>query len=179
MRSTVDERFSMYVQRHRAAALATATRMLGDADQAEDIVQDASTRIYQEGVPMLEEDFRDLLMYRVRRLAKNFKARERRRQLRREALVETSARSLPEATAVEEAELRHLDAETAARALATLPPMQRDCFALIVLEDHSSEEVARLYGINGVTARQHAARARAALAKRLGALDRVTHGVLT
>ena len=153
--------------------------MLRDADQAEDIVQDAATRIYQEGAPALDQDFRDRLMYRVRRLAKNFKARERRRGVRREAFAETSATSLPLLTAVEDGELQRLDAETALRALASLPPMQRTCFALIVLEDHSSEEVARMYGINGVTARQHAARARTALAKRLGGLDRVTHGVLT
>ena len=153
--------------------------MLRDADQAEDIVQDASARIYQDGVPVLDQDFRDLLMYRVRRLSKNLKARERRREVRREALAETSATSLPAPSAEEERELQHLDAETAACALASLPPMQRTCFALIVLEDLSSEEVARMCGISGVTARQHAARARMALAKRLGGPDCVTHGALT
>lgn len=161
-----DEQFSTYMRRYQPGAYATAARMLGDLDDADDVVQDAFRRTHRDGAPASEPEFRELLMYRVRRLAKNFKARGRRREQRRAAWVFASAGM--EAQDMEAAELTRVDAEAALRALTGLPEMQRICFQLIVVGGRSSEEVARLYRINGVTARQHAARARKALAARFG-----------
>ena len=166
-----DDQFSTYMRRYQPGAYATAARMLGDLDDADDVVQDAFRRTYRDGAPAAEPEFRELLMYRVRRLAKNFKARGRRREQRRAAWMLESAER--EAEDVEGAELSRVDAESALRALAALPEMQRICFQLIVVGGRSSEEVARLYRINGVTARQHAARARKALA---ATFDRRAHG---
>lgn len=171
MNAMIDDMFSAYLERHRAAALAVATRMLRDADQAEDIVQEAASRMYRDGMPAGEGEFHNLLMHGVRRLAKNFNARKRRWEMRRHALAQVVTAAVLPVTAVEERELQRIDARTAARALACLPRMQRACFTGIILEGHSSEEVARIHGINGVTARQHSARARKALAKRLGRIS--------
>lgn len=163
MERSTDEVFATCMRRYQPGATETAIRMLGDADEAEDVVQDALTRIYREGVPADEETFRDQLMYRVRRMAKNSKARSRRREARREHWTQAYRQAMSPAPDEEVVSLLRVDAETARRALAALPPMQRACFELIIIGGHSAEEAARRFGIHGVTAREHAARARRAL----------------
>ena len=155
--------FAVLVRRYIRAATLLASQLLGDRDEAEDIVQDAFTvvhrnaRTFDAGRP-----FASWFFAIVRRLAANRRSRD----LRRERLLR-SWRSGSIAASVspsaDDALLARLDAAAARRAMEDLSPMQRACFELVAVRDLSTEEVAAMHGISESTVRQHVFRARAAL----------------
>ena len=160
--------FAVLVRRYIRAATLLAAQLLGDRDDAEDIVQDAFTvvhsnaRSFDAGRP-----FAPWFFAIVRRLA----AKRRSRDLRRQRLLQRWGRGPgiePTSPSGDNALFARLDAAAAARALDDLSPMQRACFELVVLRDLSVEEVSVMHGISESTVRQHVFRARAALR---GALD--------
>jgi len=51
------------------------------------------------------------------------------------------------------------------RYIAELPPKQKAAFIMIEIEDHSSQEAARMLGCSDSTVRVHLARAKARLRK--------------
>jgi RNA polymerase sigma-70 factor, ECF subfamily len=160
--------FGVLVRRYIRAATLLAAQLLGDADDAEDIVQNAFTIVHREAAVFDESrPFGPWLFAIVRRLASNRRAREARRSRllrlwgRHPDASSNSARG-------DEAIVARIDAEAAMHAIAELPPMQRACFELVATRGLSAGEVAAMHGIAESTVRQHVFRARAALRAALG-----------
>ena len=160
--------FGVLVRRYIRAATLVVAQLLGDADEAEDIVQDAFTVVHKHARTFdAERPFAPWFFAIVRRLAANRRSRD----LRRARLLRLWGRGTiaePAFAQVEDALLAGLDAGAAKRAMEDLAPMQRACFELVAVRDLSTEEVAAMHGISESTVRQHVFRARAALR---GALD--------
>jgi len=155
--------FGVLVRRHIRAATLLATQLLGDRDDAEDVVQDAFNAVYRNARTYdTARPFAPWFFAIVRRLAGNRRARERRRA-RLLNVIWWSRQTGPSVPSAENALFARLDAAAARRAVDELSPMQRACFELVALRDLSIAEVAAMHGISESTVRQHVFRARAAL----------------
>jgi RNA polymerase sigma-70 factor (ECF subfamily) len=155
--------FAVLVRRYIRAATLLAAQLLGDRDEAEDIVQDAFTVVHRNASAFdAERPFAPWFFAIVRRLAANRRSRDvrRGRLLRLWGMGATDALASPPADA---ALLARLDAAAVRRAMEDLSPMQRACFELVAVRDLSTEEIAAMHGISESTVRQHVFRARAAL----------------
>ena len=155
--------FAVLVRRYIRTATLLAAQLLGDRDDAEDIVQDAFTAVHRNARTFdAARPFAPWFFAIVRRLAANRKSRD----LRREQLLRTwRIRAAPETASqsADDALLVRLDVAAAKRAIEDLSPMQRACFELVVVRDLSIENVAAMHGISESTVRQHVFRARAAV----------------
>jgi RNA polymerase sigma factor (sigma-70 family) len=158
-----DVAFSRLVRRHIRAATLLAAQLLGDRDEAEDIVQEAFSVVHRQARTFdAERPFTPWFFAIVRRLSANRKARD----ARRGRLLRLWARDASAGSAsmpADEALLARLDAAAASHAMKDLSPMQRACFELVAVRDLSTAEVAAMHGISESTVRQHVFRARAAL----------------
>jgi RNA polymerase sigma-70 factor (ECF subfamily) len=163
--------FAVLVRRYIRAATLLAAQLLGDRDEAEDIVQDAFGVVHRNARRFdAERPFPPWFFAIVRRLASNRRSREARRaRLLRLWSRRTSAKLAP--APADAALLARLDAAAARRAMEDLSPMQRACFELVAIRDLAPEEVAAMHGISESTVRQHVFRARAALRNVLGDHD--------
>ena len=164
--------FGALVRRYVRPATLLATQCLGDADDAEDIVQEAFTVVYRGAHAFdASRPFAPWFYAIVRRLAANRRARDRRRE-RLLALWGRGPAFERSTPSMDDALLSRIDAAAsaalAARALEALSPMQRACFELVALRDVPIAEVAVMHGISESTVRQHIFRARAALRAAVG-----------
>jgi RNA polymerase sigma-70 factor (ECF subfamily) len=163
-----DAAFAVLVRRYIRAATLLAAQLLGDRDDAEDIVQDAFTVVHRNARKFeAERPFPPWFFAIVRRLAANRRSRELRRA-RLFRLWGGGSIAEPAAPHVEATLLARLDAAAARRAVENLSPMQRACFELVAVRDLAVSEVAVMHGISESTVRQHVFRARAALRSKLG-----------
>jgi RNA polymerase sigma-70 factor (ECF subfamily) len=159
--------FAVLVRRHIRAGTLLAAQLLGDRDDAEDVVQDAFTIVHRNaGTFDAARPFGPWFFAIVRRLAGNRRSRDRRRArllqlFGRESVERTSANA-------EGAIVARLDGAAALGAIEDLSPMQRACIELVVLRGLSTEEVAAMHGISEATVRQHVFRARTSLRSVLG-----------
>ena len=158
------------MRRHIRTATLLAAQLLGDRDDAEDVVQEAFTVVHRNARGFDgERPFGPWLFGIVRRLAANRKARDARRArlLRLWGRESLAPAELPRA---DYALLAGGDSAAAAAqlAMAELSPMQRACFELVSLRELPVEEVAAMHGVSASTVRQHVFRARTALRKLLG-----------
>lgn len=156
------------VRRYIRAATLLAAQLLGDRDEAEDIVQDAFTVVHRKARTFdAARPFGPWFYAIVRRLAANRRARD----ARRTRLLELFGRrelAEPSSIDVEETVVARLDGAAVLRAMNDLSPMQRACIELVVLRGLTTEEVAAMHGISESTVRQHVFRARASLRNVLG-----------
>jgi RNA polymerase sigma-70 factor (ECF subfamily) len=143
--------------------------LLGDQDDAEDIVQVAFILVHERaGGFDATRPFRPWLYAVVRRLASNRRARD----ARRARLLELWGRwsggvAQPRADRADSAIDAEEDVESVRQIMTTLSPMQRACFELVALRGIPAEEVAAMHGISESTVRQHVFRARRALSHAL------------
>ena len=155
--------FARLVRRYIRSATLLAAQLLGDRDEAEDIVQDAFAVVYRQARTFdAERPFAPWFFAIVRTLASNSRTRDARRARLRQAWARdpgAEAASRP----VDDAVIARLDAAAASLAMEDLSPMQRACFELVAVRDLSIAEVAAMHGISESTVRQHVFRARAAL----------------
>ena len=137
--------FARLVDRHHARCLRVATHLLGDADDAEDAVQDAFVRAYRHLGSYRERDRFGAWLLRIvvnqcrTRAAKSarftrFDSTQHEPDAEHGALLEAGDRR---------AELAH--------ALAQLGPEQREAIVLRFTEELSYEEISALTGV-GVSA---------------------------
>ena len=160
--------FGVLVRRYIRAATLLGAQLLGDPDDAEDVVQDAFTIVHAQARAFdSSRPFGPWLFAIVRRLASNRRARDARRS-RLLRLWGKHPDSSSTTVRGDEAVIARLDAEAAVRVFAALPPMQRACFELVATRGLSTSEVAAMHGIAESTVRQHVFRARAALRAALG-----------
>ena len=151
--------FDLLVQRHMRRAFSVAYRLMGQREDAEDLVQDAFLAAlqkidsYQAGRPFAPWFYRVL----VNRGLNSRKSRSRRRT---EALpLDVSAAGLSPLRETEQRELR----EILAAALEELPERQKTIVELFELEGFSSVEIAEVLGLSDGTVRWHLHQARQAL----------------
>lgn len=159
--------FGVLVRRYIRSAILLAAQLLGDRDDAKDIVQDAFTVVHRKvGTFDASRPFAPWFFSIVRRLAANRRSRD----ARRARLMQVFGRSMAEEASADPAGAldAQLDGAAALRAMEDLSPMQRACLELVVLRGLSIQEVAAMHGINESTVRQHVFRARASLRTMLG-----------
>lgn len=139
------EAFSTLVDRHHARCLRTATHMLGDSDQAEDVVQDAFVRAYKYlGRYREQERFGAWLLRIVVNQCRTRATYEARfvqfdTEQYREAGSDSSHTEHDSAAAERSEEL--------AKALAQLGPEQREAVVLRFAEELSYEEMSAVTGV--------------------------------
>ena len=155
--------FARLVRRYIRAATLLAAQLLGDRDEAEDIVQDAFSVVYRQARMFdAARPFAPWFFAIVRRLASNSRTRDVRRDRLRQAWARDAGAEVV-SRPVDDAVIARLDAAAASLAMEDLSPMQRACFELVAVRDLSIGEVAAMHGISESTVRQHVFRARAAL----------------
>lgn len=138
--------YAQLVDRHHARCLRAATHLLGDADDAEDVVQDAFVRAYTHLGSYREQDRFGAWVLRIvvnqcrTRAAKHV----RQRQLQ-ELTVSTEHRAH-----ADDDEARDRRAEVA-YALSQLPDEQREVIVLRFAEELRYDEIAAITGV-GVSA---------------------------
>ena len=155
--------FAVLVRRHIRNATFLAAQLLGDRDDAEDVVQVAFTIVHRRAAEFdPSRPFAPWLFGIVRRLAANRRARDSRRSRLLRLWGQSSAAELRTNELENRIDAR-LDAETVSSAMQSLPAMQRACFELVVLRGVPPAEVAAMHDISESTVRQHVFRARRAL----------------
>ena len=143
-------------------------RLLGDAEEARDLVQETFLRA--AGAPARVPDEEPAAEAWLVRVAVNLcRDRHRRRVVRR-----AHAAPMPSEVAAGDDEAARLAQWTVRAALLALPPRRRAVVVLHEIEGRSAAEIAALLGTRPVTVRWHLARARRELAKALLPARRVT-----
>lgn len=164
--SGVDPRAEWFAGQ-RAYLFAVAYRMLGVAQDAEDVVQDAWLRF--AGVELAEvRDVRGWLVTAVTRLA--IDALRSARKQREEYVGLWLPEPVPTAEALPDELLEQAESTSLAflLLLERLTPNQRAALVLFDVLDHTHEEVAQTLGKSPAACRQLLRRARAALAQPVG-----------
>jgi RNA polymerase sigma factor (sigma-70 family) len=142
--------------------LARACLLLtGDPAEAEDLAQDALARVFARWDDIVAMDSPDGYLYRT---ALNLNRKRLRRLAVRARHVVTARASRDDVDVVEE----RLDV---LRAVAALPPGQREALVLVEWLDMDIDEVAQLIGISAVSVRGRLHRARISLRQRFGGTD--------
>ena len=145
------EAFAVLVDRHHARCLRAATHLLGDADDAEDAVQDAFVRAYRHLGSYREQDrFGSWLLRIVVNQCRTRAARESRYTRLDDSgnsPLTTPDVGLHDTAPAEDSDRR---AELA-HALAQLGPEQREAIVLRFAEELSYDEMSTLTGV-GVSA---------------------------
>jgi len=160
--------FSELVYRHRDRLWAVAIRTMGDANEAEDALQDALISAFRRAEQFRGDAKVTTWLHRI--VVNACLDRIRRRTARPTSPLpehETTDSGLPPATdRIEQRETQLLIAE----ALAELPDDQREAVLLVDVEGWPIEDAARMLGCPAGTVKSRCSRGRAKLAKRLGEL---------
>lgn len=158
--------FAALVRAHQDRLYRVALRMTGDADAAQDVVQDALVQAWQH-LP----DFRGEAGFAtwVTRIVIN-RCHNVRRAARPTVSLpdeDTAGEALPTAPAAETLALTAQRREAVRQALLSLPFDQRAPLVLTTFGDYTYREAARIIGISEAAAKVRAHRARRVLATRL------------
>lgn len=143
------EAFSVLVERYHARALKLATGLLGDADEAEDAVQEAFVRAYRGLGGYREQDrFGSWLLRIVVNQCRTQRAKQQRYVGEHDGAI-IGALASPEGT--EQSVTAAAEREELAFALARLAPDQREAVVLRFAGELSYDEMAKVTGV-GVSA---------------------------
>lgn len=159
--------FEALVRRLVRPALAAAWEFVPTREDAEDVVQDAFARAWQAlGGYDVARPFAPWFFTILRNRARNASRSDRRWHM--VSFTDNAILDEPEGTNDESDPVDRLDAaDRVHAALDELPPMQRACFRLTVLEGFGTAETGAMLGIGEATVRVHTHRARKALRARL------------
>ena len=169
------EAFNDLVERHQSRAYNLCVRMLGDADAAADVAQDAFISAYKH-LPSLRGEFRPWLMRIVANGCRDVLRSQKRRpsvslDLERDD-DDTPAMQLADTGDGPEAALMKSELQkTIAGALAEIPDDQREVVILSDIQGLSYQEIADMTGINIGTVKSRLNRARARLRELLVAAE--------
>lgn len=167
--------FNQLVDRYQSRAYGLCVRMLGDADQAADVAQDAFISAYRH-LPGLRGEFRPWLMRIVANACRDvLRSQKRRPSVSLDMTTdddEAPALQIADTTAgPEEQLLRREMQQTIATALFTIPADQREVIVLSDIEGLSYQEIADITGINIGTVKSRLNRARMRLRELLYAAE--------
>lgn len=169
------EAFNDLVERHQSRAYNLCVRMLGDADAAADVAQDAFISAYKH-LPSLRGEFRPWLMRIVANGCRDVLRSQKRRpsvslDLERDD-DDTPAMQLADTGDGPEAALMKSELQkTIAGALAEIPDDQREVVILSDIQGLSYQEIADMTGINIGTVKSRLNRARSRLRELLMAAE--------
>jgi len=150
-----DEAFAELVAAHQDIAFAYARRLLGDGEQARDVIQEAFLRILRHHRAYdAARPFRAWLLHIVRNLAIDA-LRRRRPQAGADALDQLAAQPLGP-TPGERNDLR----EHVAAVLAELPAKYRELIVMREMDGMGAEEIANIIGVDYGTTRWRLHKAR-------------------
>ncbi len=167
--------FNDLVERHQSRAYNLCVRMLGDADAAADVAQDAFISAYKH-LPSLRGEFRPWLMRIVANGCRDVLRSQKRRpsvslDLERDD-DDTPAMQLADTGDGPEAALMKSELQkTIAGALAEIPDDQREVIILSDIQGLSYQEIADMTGINIGTVKSRLNRARSRLRELLVAAE--------
>jgi RNA polymerase sigma-70 factor (ECF subfamily) len=153
--------FRKLVELSSPVAFSVAFRMLGDEDQAKDIVQDTMVTIWQKLKKLKSPEGYKTWMYRI--VVNKCYDQLRRRKRNPEFVADEITWSLI-SNRISEEPLANLENEETARIIslltAKLSPMQRAVFILSELEEMSSDEISEIMGLSksGIKANLYYAR---------------------
>ncbi|MDK2855892.1 MAG: polymerase sigma-70 factor, subfamily [Bacillota bacterium] len=167
------EAFAVLVERYQAKIYNLTYRLLGNADDAEELTQEAFCRAFAKLGEFRGEAAFSTWLYRI---AHNLCLDELRRRQRRPvlSLSEHEMRRYLEEVPGENPEAAELCVRRAVlgrlqEVLATLPPDQRTVLVLRDVQDLSYEEIAQIIGCSLGTVKSRLNRARRALRDKLSA----------
>jgi RNA polymerase sigma-70 factor, ECF subfamily len=169
------EAFNDLVERHQSRAYNLCVRMLGDADAAADVAQDAFISAYKH-LPSLRGEFRPWLMRIVANGCRDVLRSQKRRpsvslDLERDD-DDTPAMQIADTGDGPEAALMKSELQkTIAGALAEIPDDQREVVILSDIQGLSYQEIADMTGINIGTVKSRLNRARSRLRELLVAAE--------
>ena len=164
--------FQILYERYRDPIFGFAYRLLGSVEAAEDVAHDCFLSLIKE--PGRFDPTRASLRTYLYAAARNLAAK-RYHSLGRETAIDELADEL-ETTERNEPIRRVLDNELAGeveRAIAELPPLQREALVLFEYEDLSLAEIAAVVGADSGTVKGRLFRAREKLRIRLGRYFRI------
>ncbi len=167
--------FNDLVERHQSRAYNLCLRMLGDADAAADVAQDAFISAYKH-LPSLRGEFRPWLMRIVANGCRDVLRSKKRRpsvslDLERDD-DDTPAMQIADTSDGPEAALMKSELQkTIAGALAEIPDDQREVIILSDIQGLSYQEIADMTGINIGTVKSRLNRARSRLRELLMAAE--------
>lgn len=167
-RPAADDRLASLFDAHHRRLWRLARRLVDEAEEAHDLVQDAFLRAARHRASLPLDDA-GAEAWLVRSLVNLCHDRRRRRRVRRERRDEALAAPGALPAAAPDPEGAAVARATVERAMATLPPRRRAVLLLHELEGLPAARIAQLLGIGRVTVRWHLAKARADLATALGA----------
>ena len=163
--------FDQLVTRHMKRAYSVAYRLLGQREDAEDLVQDAFMAALEKIDTFQAGRSFSPWFYRIL-VNRGLNSRKSRSLRRMDALPpEISDVSRSPLRDTERAELR----DKLKTVMATLPPRQKSIVELFELEGFSSLEIAEILGLSDGTVRWHLHQARAKLREALGPFVRRNH----
>ncbi|MFG0316767.1 MAG: RNA polymerase sigma factor [Planctomycetota bacterium JB042] len=157
--------YETLVRRHARAAARLAHRLLGNREDAEDVVQDAFAKAFVNlGTFREEASFRTWLLHIVMHLCHDQLRRRERRgpTLGLDGVEPTTPDAGPGRDAQARDELRSLR-----EAVDALPPRQRAALVLKVVEGLPYDEVARALGTTVESARVYLSLARQSIRRRV------------
>jgi RNA polymerase sigma-70 factor (ECF subfamily) len=158
--------FEVLVRRHTPRALTVARRLLGDPDDAEDLVQDAFIRVLDKIHTFdAEREFAPWFFRLLVNLGINARKSKARRRTE-PAPPHLSTREPGPDRVVERNEVR----ERFEEALARLPDRQRLVVSLYDVDGMTSAEIAKMLRVSQETVRWHLHQARVALRASLAPL---------
>lgn len=169
------EAFNDLVERHQSRAYNLCVRMLGDADAAADVAQDAFISAYKH-LPSLRGEFRPWLMRIVANGCRDVLRSQKRRpsvslDLERDD-DDTPAMQIADTGDGPEAALMKSELQkTIAVALGEIPDDQREVIILSDIQGLSYQEIADMTGINIGTVKSRLNRARSRLRELLVAAE--------
>jgi RNA polymerase sigma factor (sigma-70 family) len=153
--------FASFFAQHHEALFRALWLLTRDRHEAEEVAQEAFLRLWERWDRVAAGP--DPLGYLYRTAMNHWRSRLRRMSVAARKTVHQSWRD----DGTEAVEAR----DVVVRCLATLPPRQRAAVVLVDVLDLSSERAGAVLGIRPVTVRVLAGRARATLAKEMGAID--------
>jgi RNA polymerase sigma factor (sigma-70 family) len=166
--------FNVLVERHQSRVYSLCVRMVGDADAAADVAQDAFISAYRN-LPSLRGEFRPWMM----RIAANacrdvLRTRKRRPTVSMDAdpSDDAPAQQIADSQAGPEDVLMHTEMQQAlVEALYAIPDEQREVVILSDVQGYSYQEIAEVTGINIGTVKSRLNRARTRLREILMAAE--------
>lgn len=167
-RPAAEDRLAALFDTHHRRLWRLARRMVGDGEEARDLVQDCFVRAARH-LGRLPPGDSEAEAWLVRALVNLCRDRRRRRRVRRERHDEAVASPAALPAAAADPEAAAVARATVGRALAGLPPRRRAVLLLGDIEGLPAARIAALLGIGQVTVRWHLAKARADLAAALAA----------
>jgi RNA polymerase sigma-70 factor (ECF subfamily) len=170
--------FQILYERYRDPIFRFAYRMLGSVEAAEDVAHDCFLSLIKE--PGRFDSTRASLRTYLYAAARN-QAAKRYQRVGRETSIDELAGE-PRSSNHHEPMARVLNDELAGeieRAIASLPPSQREALVLFEYEDLSLAEVAEIVGADSNTVKVRVFRAREKLRVRLDRYFRNGHGTVT